>query len=61
MRILHILSPKRLIGFMAGHDPVGDVGVHPSLHGLNDHYLRDIGFRRERQTGRRPLLHPWMM
>lgn len=57
MRLLHMISPARLMHFVAGQEPAGTPDRHPALRGLNDHYLRDIGLRRER-TGR--LLHPWM-
>jgi hypothetical protein len=52
MSILQIISPTRLIRFLAGHGPAGEADRHPALWGLNDHYLRDIGYRRERR-GRR--------
>jgi hypothetical protein len=59
MSILQILSPKRLIRFLAGHHPAEEADRHPALWGLKDLYPRDIGFRRERR-GRR-VLYPWLM
>lgn len=58
MKLMHLISPLRLIHFVAGHERPGMADRHAALRGLNDHYLRDIGLRRERRTGR--VLYPWM-
>lgn len=51
MRILQIISPARLMRFVGGEHPAGR-----ALSGLNDHYLHDIGLRRERPGARHD---PW--
>ncbi len=58
MRLLHVISPLRLMHFVAGRETAGFADRQPALRGLNDHYLRDIGLRRERRTTR--ILYPWM-
>ena len=57
MKVLHIISPARLMRFIAG-DPAANSG-HGPFRGLNDHYLRDIGFRRE-QSGQLRR-DPWIL
>ena len=61
MKLFHIISPARLMRFIAGNSWAGDpaVGHHRSLGGLNDHYLRDIGFRRD--SSGRLRRDPWML
>lgn len=57
MRVLRIISPARLMRFVAG-DPTAWI-TGGAFKGLNDHYLRDIGLRRERPG--RPGRDPWIL
>jgi hypothetical protein len=59
MRVFHIISPARLMRLVAGEPSAGVARDHRALAGLNDHYPRDIGFRRERPG--RPGRDPWML
>ena len=59
MKVLRIISPARLMRFVAGDPTAGVVGNHRMFSGLNDHYLRDFGVRRERPG--RPGRDPWIL
>ena len=59
MRLLDLLSPRRLMACMPGREAAARRARHLEFQGLSDHYLRDIGLMRHRQPG--PRHEPWMM